>query len=240
MAISYTAHPFVHLRVHSAYSLLEGALTVAKLEELASWHAMPAMALTDRNNLFGALEFSETLSKAGIQPIIGCTMTVDFADVSAKGGKDQLKNGTGLSDASSGAIALLAKDEKGYANLLKLTSAAFLDSDDAGPAHITFDDLITHAEGLIVLTGGPDGPIDKALKSGDSELARGRLDKLFSAFGDRLYVELQRHGLDEEKAVEPGLLTLAYDMQLPLVATNQPYFASQDYFEAHDALICIA
>jgi len=240
MAISYTAHPFVHLRVHSAYSLLEGALTVAKLEELASWHAMPALALTDRNNLFGALEFSETLSKAGIQPIIGCTMTVDFADVNAKGGKDQHKNGTGLSDASSGAIALLAKDEKGYANLLKLTSAAFLDSDDAGPAHITFDDLIAHAEGLIVLTGGPDGPIDKALKSGDSELARGRLDKLFSAFGDRLYVEVQRHGLDEEKAVEPGLLTLAYDMQLPLVATNQPYFATQEHFEAHDALICIA
>ena len=91
--MSDTTHPFVHLRVHSAYSLLEGALTVAKLAELATAHEMPALALNDRNNLFGALEFSETLSKAGIQPIIGCTMTTDFADVSGKGAKDQQKNG---------------------------------------------------------------------------------------------------------------------------------------------------
>ena len=240
MPMSDTTQPFVHLRVHSAYSLLEGALTVTKLAELTSANEMPALALTDRNNLFGALEFSETLSKAGIQPIIGCTMTMDFADVNAKGGKEQQKKGGSLCDASSGAVALLAKDETGYANLLNLTSAAFLDSDDTGPAHITFDDLAANSDGLIILTGGPEGPIDKALKSGDCELARSRLEKLASLFGDRIYVELQRHGLDEEKAVEPALLTLAYDMQLPLVATNQAYFAAPDYFEAHDALICIA
>jgi len=240
MAISDSAHPFVHLRVHSAYSLLEGALTVARLAELATGHEMPALALTDRNNLFGALEFSETLSKAGIQPIIGCTMTVNFADVSAKGGKDQQKKGGGLCDASCGSVALLAKNETGYATLLNLTSAAFLDSDDTSPAHITFDDLAANAEGLIILTGGPEGPIDKALISGDCELARGRLEKLASVFGDRIYVEVQRHGLDEEKVVEPKLLTLAYDMKLPLVATNQAFFETQDHFEAHDALICIA
>ena len=237
---SDTTHPFVHLRVHSAYSLLEGALTVAKLADLVTEHEMPALALTDRNNLFGALEFSETLSKAGVQPIVGCTLTTDFADVSAKGGKDQLKKGCSLNDASTGSVVLLAKDGAGYQNLLNLTSAAFLDSDDTGPAHITFDDLTANSDGLIALTGGPEGPIDKALNSGDHELARGRLEKLVTVFGDRLYVELQRHGLDEEKAVEPVLLTLAYDMQLPLVATNQPFFATQDYFEAHDALICIA
>jgi DNA polymerase-3 subunit alpha len=241
MSAKETAQPFVHLRVHSAYSLLEGALTVSKLAELAAANEMPALALADRNNLFGALEFSEALAKVGVQPIIGCTLRVDFADVSQNNGRNNGQgDGPEISDASSGFLVLLAKDETGYANLLQLSSKAFLDHAGAAEAHVSLDDLIDANDGLIALTGGPEGPIDKALKAGNKDLASQRLEKLSTAFGDRLYMELQRHSLDEEKAVEPGLLSLAYRLEIPLVATNQPYFASQDYFEAHDALICIA
>ncbi len=241
MSEKETARPFVHLRVHSAYSLLEGALTVSKLAELAAESGMPALALADRNNLFGALEFSESLAKVGIQPIIGCTLRVDFADVSQSNGRG---SGQGecaeLSDASSGFLVLLAKDETGYANLMHLSSNAFLNHAGTAEAHVSLDELIDANAGLIALSGGPEGPIDKTLKAGNKELARLRLEKLVSVFGDRLYMELQRHSLDEEKAIEPELLSLAYRLEIPLVATNQPYFASADYFEAHDALICIA
>ncbi len=241
MPASEAVRPFVHLRVHSAYSLLEGALTVTKLAELTTACEMPALAITDRNNLFGALEFSETLAKVGVQPIIGCTLCVDFADVSHGNGRS---HGQGddpdISNASSGFVALLAKDETGYANLLRLSSKAFLDHAGSTEPFVTLEDLIDANAGLIALTGGPEGPVDQALRDGNEDLAGQRLEKLAAAFGDRLYVELQRHSVDEEKTVEPSLLALAYTLQVPLVATNQPYFATQDYFEAHDALICIA
>ncbi len=241
MSAKEAARAFVHLRVHSAYSLLEGALTVSKLADLASKCEMPALALADRNNLFGALEFSETLAKVGVQPIIGCTLRVDFADISQSNGRGKGQgDGPELSDASSGYLVLLAKNETGYANLLHLSSKAFLDHAGTAEPHICLDDLIDANAGLIALTGGPEGPIDKALGAGNRELAGLRLEKLATTFGDRLYMELQRHSLEEEQAVEPGLLSLAYQLEIPLVATNQPYFASQDYFEAHDALVCIA
>jgi DNA polymerase-3 subunit alpha len=241
MSAKKAARPFVHLRVHSAYSLLEGALTVSKLAELATACEMPALALTDRNNLFGALEFSETLAKAGVQPIIGCTLYVDFADTTQNNSKSiGQSEDAGPSEASCGFLALLAKDEAGYANLLQLSSKAFLDHAGAYEPYVSLDDLIDTNDGLIALTGGPEGPVDRALLAGNENLAVQRLEKLKAAFGDRLYVELQRHSLDEEKRVEPALLSLAYKLQIPLVATNQPYFASPDHFEAHDALICIA
>ena len=228
MAASEAVRPFVHLRVHSAYSLLEGALTVPKLAELTTACEMPALALTDRNNLFGALEFSETLAKVGVQPIIGCTLSIDFDDIAQKNSKIIGKGeDAGPSEDSGGFLALLAKDETGYANLLRLSSKAFLDHAGATEPFVTLDDLIDANAGLIALTGGPEGPVDQALQAGNEDLAGQRLEKLVAAFGDRLYVELQRHSVDEEKTVEPSLLALAYRLQVPLVATNQPYFATQ-------------
>ena len=135
---------------------------------------------------------------------------------------------------------MLAKNEAGYANLLRLTSSAFLDHPDASDVHVTIDELRANAADLIALSGGPEGPADRAIASGNKHLARQRLELLREMLGDRLYVELQRHGLEEERRVEPDLIALAYDLELPLVATNQPYFAKQGDFEAHDALICIA
>ncbi len=223
---------FVHLHVHSAYSLLEGAMTIARLCELAKADAQPALAITDSDNMFGALEFSEKLADAGIQPIIGCALAVDFADQEA-GSRSALPS-------TPSRIVLLASREAGYRNLMRLNSRAFRETPVDQHPHIKFDWLAQDCEGLIALTGGPSGPISMALAAEQSALARTRLERLAHIFGDRLYVELQRHGEEAERRCEPGLLTLAYDLGLPLVATNEPFFASADDHEAHDALICIA
>ena len=204
----------MHLRVRSAYSLLEGALKIPNLVNLVLHHQMPAVALTDTNNLFGALEFSQTFHDAGIQPIVGCSLAVSFADQGSSG-----TNGAGLNGAHQGGdgytIALLAKDAVGYQNLMRLSSAAYLEHDDVDAPHVGLQKLARHHEGLIALTGGPEGPIDRAIAAGDRDKASKRLGQLSELFGDRLYVELQRHGLPEEQMVEPHLLDLAEKNALP-------------------------
>ena len=227
-------HPFVHLRVHSAYSLLEGALPIPRLAALAKADAAPAMALTDSNNLFGALEFSHYMAEAGVQPIIGLTVSLTFSS------ERYPTQGADLRPRTEGRIALLAKDERGYANLMRLSSAAYLAAAETGEVVTSIAELAPHTDGLIALTGGPDGVVDLALAENNLELARARLEALRDLFGDRIYVELQRHGLPRERAVEPLLLNLAYDLDLPIVATNEPYFETAGDFEAHDALLCIA
>jgi DNA polymerase-3 subunit alpha len=225
---------FVHLHVHSAYSLREGALGIETLAKLAKADAMPALAITDANNLFGALEFSEKLAKSGIQPIIGAQITVDFADAPS-GGSLRLAD----ERFQRAPIVLLAKDERGYLALMRLASSVWLDPKDGDEPHVKFDAL-SDCEGLIALTGGPAGAIDRALSLDMADFALARLQRLQRLFGDRLYIELQRHGLDSEAAIEPALIDLAYDHSLPLVATNEPYFAAASDFEAQDALLCVA
>ena len=228
---------FVHLRVHSAYSLLEGALPIGKLAKLAVANKAPAIGLTDRNNLFGALEFSNKLSAEGVQSITGLTLAVDFDDASDSGPVGHL-GATRMVDHPS--IALLAMSEAGYANLMKLSSQGFFDPAENEPAHVGVQRLEAHSDGLIAMTGGPDGPVNAMLAEGNSDKARQRLTRLHEIFGDRLYVELQRHNVAGEQDVESGLLELAYEAGVPLVATNQCYFATADDYEAHDALLCIA
>jgi DNA polymerase III subunit alpha len=229
---------FIHLRTHTAYSLLEGALPVKGIAKLAKKDGQPALAITDRNNLFGALEFAETLAGEGIQPIIGATLALATETVEEAGVPK--RPGNGAAPTLLGSIALLAKDDEGYANLLHLTSAAFLDHGDAAATHVTLEELARWNAGLIALTGGPEGPIDRALRHGNDGAARDLLESLHGIFGNRLYAELQRHGADAETQTEPALLKLAYDLGVPLVATNQCFFPARDDFEAHDALICIA
>jgi DNA polymerase-3 subunit alpha len=226
---------FIHLRAHSAYSLAEGALRIKQMAGLAKDIGSPALAITDTGNLFGALEFSEALSEKGIQPIIGCTLKIACEEPSPDAPQRQR---TGLRKLPS--LAFLAKDEAGYKNLMKLTSRAYLDSPDTAEPHVSMDYLIAHSGGLICLTGGPDGPVNEALIQSQPQVARSRMEDLAKVFGDRLYVELQRHGTENEQLSEPGLIDLAYELELPLVATNQPYFAKLDDYAAHDALICIA
>ena len=223
---------FVHLHVHSAYSLLKGSIKIAKLAELAKADRQPALALTDSDNMFGALEFSDKMAGYGIQPIVGLELAIDFGD--------QDPNARATKASGPLRIVLLAARERGYRSLMRLNSRAFLETPVHQSPHIKFDWLTDDAEDLIALTGGPDGPISRALEADQGALAAARCERLASLFGDRLYVELQRHGIDRERSVEAGLIDLAYAKGLPLVATNEPYFATTDDYEAHDALLCIA
>ncbi len=224
---------FVHLHVHSAFSLREGALTIGTLAKLAKADDMPALAITDTNNLFGALKFSEKLAGAGVQPIIGAQATVDFADTppaSSRLGEQRLARAP---------VVLLAQNEAGYHHLMRLVSSLWLDPRNGDEPHIPFGAL-ANCVGLIALTGGPAGPIDRALGLGMADLAESRLKRLIEVFDSRLYVELQRHGLDAERAIEPALIELADRIGAPLVATNEPYFAARSDYEAQDALLCVA
>jgi DNA polymerase-3 subunit alpha len=225
--------PFVHLHVHSSYSLLEGALKIGTLAELAKADKQPALALTDTDNMFGALEFSEKMASSGIQPIVGCCLSVDFGD------QERDPRNPGLQRRLP-RIVLLAAREEGYRSLMRLNSRAFLETPSNEASHLKLDWLNGETDGIIALTGGLLGGLDQALVAGQKELAFARAEKLMRLFGDRLYVELQRHGMAEEKQCEPALVELAYDRSLPLVATNEPFFATADDYEAHDALICIA
>jgi len=223
---------FVHLHVHSAYSLLRGAMKVQKLAELAKADHQPALALTDTDNLFGALEFSDKLAGYGIQPIVGCELAVDFGD--------QDPNARSGLVPGPARIVLLAAREEGYRSLMRLNSRAFLETPTHQAPHIKLEWLRGETEGLIALSGGPDGPISLAITSDQAALASARCDRLAELFGDRFYIELQRHGTERERRAEPMLIDFAYDKGLPLVATNEPYFASAEDYEAHDALLCIA
>ena len=225
---------FVHLHVHSSYSLREGALTIGKLAKLAVADDQPALAITDTNNLFGALEFSEKLAKEGVQPIVGAQLAVDFGDRPAP------TNGLELPTAGNGGLVLIARNEAGYESLMRLVSRAWLQTEANGERRALFSALAEDAAGLIALTGGPSGPIDSLVREGQADLARARLDRLREAFGDRLYVELQRHNDEAERETERYLRDMAYRAALPLVATNEPYFAARSDFEAHEALLCIS
>ncbi|WP_424976336.1 DNA polymerase III subunit alpha [Dinoroseobacter sp. S124A] len=220
---------FIHLRVHTEYSLLEGAMRLKKLPDLTAKAGMPAIALTDTNNMFAALEFSEAMSKAGIQPIIGCQVDLEF-DPAAPGERPR----------APAPLVLLAQTERGYENLMKLNSCLYVDKGGQLP-QVTLAELESLSSDLICLTGGPRGPVGRLLSAGQKPKAEALMARLKAAFDTRLYVELQRHPGDPVCAeTEPGMVGLAYAMDLPLVATNDVYFPNESMYEAHDALICIA
>ena len=228
---------FVHLRVHTAFSLSEGAIKISDLVSMCLEHRMPAVAITDTNNLFGGLEFSSICTKAGVQPIIGCQVSITRirSDAKSFGQKDLDKCDN---------LVLLVQNDKGYKNLLKLLGQAYLghaDNDEiSGEPQVSLDELKQYSDGLLALTGGPKGPIGHLLLSGQDELAESLLISLKQIFHERLYIEILRHGLDDQDRTEPKFIKLAYKHDLPLVATNEPFFTTPDMFEAHDALICIA
>jgi DNA polymerase-3 subunit alpha len=222
---------FVHLHVHSSYSLLEGALTITRLAELAKKDRQPALALTDSDNMFGALEFSEKLAGSGIQPIVGCAIAIDFGD---------LENRNPAADQIWPRLVLLAADERGYRSLMRLCSRAYLDTAAHERPHIKAHWLDDATAGLIALSGGSGGPLDHAIIAGQNPIALARCEALQNLFADRFYIELQRHGMQSERIAEPALIDLAYARGLPLVATNEPFFATGEDHEAHDALLCIA
>ncbi len=228
---------FIHLRVHTEYSLLEGAVRVKKLPGMCADMGMPAVAITDTNSLFAALEFSVTASDAGVQPIIGCQVDVTPP-------KDEVPNNGRGQIATPAPIVLLAQNETGYENLMKLSSCLYVDKGGQLP-QVSMEELAVHCEGLICLSGGADGPVGRLMQAGKWDEADALMRRFQEIYGDGLYIELQRHpgegGLPEpERATERWFIEMAYEMEIPLVATNNVYFPKSDMYEAHDALICIA
>ncbi|NOZ42207.1 MAG: DNA polymerase III subunit alpha [Alphaproteobacteria bacterium] len=227
-----TTSRFIHLHLHSAYSLLEGAIHIKNLGDLCRTHDMPAVAITDSNNMFGMLEASLALPKSGIQPIIGCRLAIRH-DEEARA----------LKAPDPGWLVCLVQTLDGYQNLMKLVSKAHLDSEPSEGPQISLDDFNGLTDGIICLTGGPEGPVGKYLQSGGSAArahAEATLTHLTRLFPGRLYIELQRHGMAAEKNTETAFLDLAYGHDIPLVATNQVFFATREIYQAHDALLCIA
>jgi len=225
---------FIHLRVHSAYSLLEGALQIGKIIGHAVKDDAPAIAITDTNNLFGALEFAQKAVKDGVQPIVGCQLDISFGDSGEDSRTASRRDALGLAP-----MVLIAASEEGYANLVRLVSRAYLDTPPGDPVHIEAGWLEGRSEGIIALTGGALGPIGRALAAERADRAEQRLHDLQSLFGDRLYVELQRPA-GYDRLIEARMVELAYANALPLVATNEAFFLESADFEAHDALLAIA
>ncbi len=215
---------FIHLRTHSEHSLLEGAIPVKKLVKLCEAKGIPAIALTDTNAMFAALEFSTLATGSGLQPIVGCQITLATED-------------------ATGPVVLLAQNQAGYLNLMALSTCLYVGKGTALPS-VTLADLAAHAEGLICLSGGANGPLGLLIAGGQN--AHPLAHRLAEIYPDRLYIELQRHHdengtlMAAEAASEAGLIELAYSLELPLVATNDVYFPEPGMYEAHDALICIA
>ena len=224
---------FVHLRVHTAYSLSAGAVRIKELVGLCKAERMPAVAITDSGNLFGALEFATTCSAAGVQPIIGCEIAVERGNT--EGGS---RLGRALCEPDR--IVLLVQNETGYRNLLRLLSQSYLAGDTPSEPSVGRCALAAAGEGLLCLAGSAKGPVGRLLGEGQADAAEAVLSELTAAFPNRLYIELTRHGTAEEARSEPGLIELAYRHGLPLVATNDVYFPDCDFYEAHDALMCIA
>ncbi len=221
---------FVHLRVHSAYSLSEGAIKCKQLVELAKRNDMPAVAVTDTGNLFGVMEFAAYAKDVGLQPIVGCLLGITRPD----------QEPHAIKQAPPDRLLLLAQNDAGYRNLMKLSSMAFLESDPGSQPQVTLDRLAAHAAGLIALSGGPAGQVGRLLGDGQAEAAEAALVHLSGLFPGRLYVEIMRHGLDQENRIEEPLIDLAFRLDLPLVATNDVFFSDEGMYLAHDALLCIA
>ncbi len=222
---------FIHLHLHSSYSLLEGAITPEKLLDLCKKNKMPAVAVTDTGNMFAALEASELLSAAGIQPIIGCQIALKYNIENDK--------------IETAPMVFLAKNEIGYKNLMKLSTINFVEHVNDDP-HVTFSNLQEYNSGLICLSGGVDGPLGAKILQGELEAAELMTVNLLKIFGDRLYIEIQRHpdmlahGTEQEIKTEPVFLDIAYKNEIPIVATNNTFFPESTMYEAHDALLCIA
>ncbi|MCH8201909.1 MAG: DNA polymerase III subunit alpha [Proteobacteria bacterium] len=222
---------FVHLGVKTALSLLEGAIHIKDLARRVAELKMPAVGMSDSNNLFAALEFSETMAQAGVQPIIGCTLLVEnpFLEVDRSGKK-----------GSPDRIRLYVQDDRGYRNLLKLVSRAHLESHPGEDPRTTFAELARLSEGLMALSAGHQGPVGRLLLAGKPDQARQAFVELNRMFPGRFYAEVMRHGLDDERRTEEAMLDMAFEYDVPIVATNDVHFLDASMHQAHDALLCIA
>ena len=217
--------PFIHLRVHSSYSLLQSTILLSDLVQKCVDNKMPAVAVTDFGNMFGALEFSLEASKKGVQPINGTIFRFD----------PQLENNNHIDE-----ILVLAKDEVGYKNLLQLSSQYYTEYSDTGKV-ITFEQLSRYSQGLILFTSWSRGTVGRLVLENNKEKAKNFLMKLNEVFKNNLYIELVRCGdIEEQEILEDALVEFGLELNIPFVATNDVYFLTEDMHEAHDILMCIS
>ena len=214
---------FIHLRVRSSYALLESSIHVHKIRDLCIKNQMPAVGISDPN-LFGALEFSETLANSGIQPIIGSTLNLTF-NLNSNG------NNTLITP-----ISLLSSNESGYKNLMKLSSLSFQSNNNL--PNVTISDLQKYSDGLICLSGGQKSLIYDFLKHNHKDAALDYITQIRNIFSDRFYIELQRYS-NTEFAAEDQLIDIAYDQNIGIVATNDVFFEEKEDYEANNVLQCI-
>src|SRR5690242_14998335 len=206
--------------------MLEGAMEPKTIASRAAMLGFPAIAITDRNGLYGAMPFSDACIAKGVQPVIGAMLAIARPAELGEGSIDWL--------------VLLAKDDEGYDNLSKLVSSAHLDRPVEQEPHVQFEKLNSHNCGLIALTAGAEGALTRLLSHGQRDKAVAYLDRLQALFGDRVYIEISRRHDSAEDAAEEALIELAYGRSLPLVATNPAAFADPSFHAAHDAMLCIA
>lgn len=229
-----SAPQFVHLRVHTAYSLSEGAMLVPKLIHKLHDQGVPAIAVTDTANMFGGKAFSKYASDEGVKPILGCQFYLRNPDAD-----DVLKAKGRIIEPDK--IVLLVMNENGYQNIMKLMKRSYLDNPKQGEkAQLKMSDLEELNGGLIALTAGVEGQIGRLLLENRKAEAEEVVVKLREIFADRLYMEISRIGLETEQKTEDDFINFAYKYNIPLVATNEAFFFDADMYEAHDALICIA
>lgn len=228
------APKFVHLRVHTAYSLSEGAMLVPKLIHKLHDQGIAAIAMTDTANMFGGKAISKYAADEGIKPILGCQFFLRNPDAD-----DVLKSKGRIVEPDK--IVLLVMNDTGYKNIMKLMKRSYLDNPGQGErAQLKISDLEELNEGLIALSAGVEGQVGRLLLENRKEEAEQTLLKLKSIFGNRFYMEISRIGLETEQKTEDTFIDWAYKYDIPLVATNEAFFFDADMYEAHDALICIA
>lgn len=221
---------FIHLRTHSRFSVGASTLTIKKIPALCLEHGMSACALTDTNLMSGCAEFSDVMPKNKVQPIIGIEISLNHHSADPKI----------LRANSMSKIVLLAQNHNGYLNLCELNRIMYMRGENhhLGP-QVSFDELASHSDGLICLSGAHLGPVGMAILNGQDDLAHTYAKRLLDIFGDRFYVEIQRHGLEDEIKTEPVFLKIAQDLNIPIVATNDVCFASNKDYESADALGCV-
>lgn len=220
--------PFVPLRVLSSYSMLEGAIDPKAIAKMAKERGFPAIAICDRNGLYGAVMFASACKSEGVQPIIGTLLGI------ARPGSEERDR------IVVDYLPLFAQDEQGYDNLCHLVSKAHLDRPLELDPHVRLDDLSGHTAGLIALTGAGEGGLTRMLAEGQFPAAEAYCERLQTLFSNKLYVELARYGDPSCDAAEEALIDLAYARDLPLVATNPANYAEPHMHKAHDAMLCIA
>ena len=223
---------FVHLHVHSEYSLLDGAAQLEKLVAKARALKFPAIALTDHGNLFGAIDFYLAAEKAGIKPILGCELYV------APGGRRERGSQDGGYEGANH-LTVLVRDHTGYRNLVKLVSRAYLEGFYYKP-RVDRELLAEHAQGLLVLSGCLNSEVSRALSAGDAERARQTAGWYQEVFGkENYFMEVQAHGLDEQVKVTAETLRIARELGAPVAGTNDSHYLESTHGRAHEALLCI-